>query len=133
LIYNLFDLLESELPDENIFINQAGNIFPDKSIPDRSILIQETGGSETAYFQFKTLTLQVIAKDKDSVNARELLFGVDNIINNRFGLILPAVTVNGVYYPAFQTGQISSISRPQSIGFDDNARSVWTANYKIMF
>jgi hypothetical protein len=133
VIYNIFDYLENELPGESIYINLYGNTYPQTEIPDRSIHIQETGGSETAWFQFKTLTLQIIAKDIDGPNARELIYSVDNVLNNKFGLELPSISVNGVLYPGFKIGQISSISRPQSIGLDDNNRAIFSSNYKFLF
>jgi hypothetical protein len=132
MIYNLVQYLRNELPGERIYADLVDRVFPDTQVPDRMINVIENGGSETAWFQFQDRAIQIMVRDVDLVNARELAYDVHEKINNKFGLELPAVNVGGEVYAAFQVAQISANSLPQSIGFDDNGRVRFSTNYRFL-
>jgi hypothetical protein len=132
MIYNLVQYLKTELPTETIFANLYLKINPAVQLPDRLVLVRETGGTETAWFQFQSRSIQIIARDIDPVKARKLILDINDKINNKFGLILPAVTVDGTVYPAVETAQISINTLPQSVGFDPEGRSEFSVNYRIL-
>lgn len=132
MIYNFVQLLRTQLPIETIFTNGRG-IPPGKvSVPDRHLLVTETGGSEQAWTRYQQLTAQVIARDVDSPKARALAYAVFTILAGRFGLVLPQAVVGGVTYPRVVTAQISAIQVPYNLGADEEGRIEYTTNYLII-
>jgi hypothetical protein len=135
MIYNLFSFLELNLPGERIFINVMDNVFPTGDIPDRAILITETGESEGIVIDRNSFQIKV--RDIDQVRARELAYSVYNTlqstkkIGGRFGQFFPSVTVNGKYYKEVQTAQIKALAKPQSLGYDENGRAEFSMNFLI--
>lgn len=132
MIYNIVQYLKNNLAGENIFANIWVKVNPNFSLPDRILLLKEEGGTETGWFQFQNRNVQILARDIDPVKARSLIFRAHNLINNAFGLILPAVTIEGVLYPTIATAQISVNTLPQSLGYDEEGRSEFSANYRIL-
>lgn len=132
MIYNLVQYLKTKLPTENIFANIWVKVNPNFSLPDRVVLLKEEGGTETGWFQFQNRNVQILARDIDPVKTRKLILSVHDLINNVFGLILPAVTIDGDVYPSVITAQISVNTTPQSLGYDEEGRSEFSANYRIL-
>lgn len=133
LIYNYVQLLRDQFTTEVIYANIKYKEASQEFVSDRCLIVTETGGSEQPWTQYGEPTIQVIARDFDAPDARKLAWDVFEYITSRFGLILPAVTVKSVTYPSIQTAQISAIQRPQSIGSDENGRTIFTTNYKFIF
>ena len=135
MIYNLVEYLSTEFPAETIYANERKVISPATQVPDRNVLVRETGGIEKRVLTDPTF--QIICRDKYSVKARELAYSIYNKlqsekkIGGRFGLVLPAVTVGGVLYPAVQTYQISSLAIPQTLGEDAEGRAEFSMNFQI--
>jgi hypothetical protein len=129
MIYNLVQYIKDNLA-ETIYTN-VRDLTSDQ-VPDRIVVIKETGGGETAWFLLEEVAIQVYTRDIDAPKARELAHDVRNIINNKFGLLLPSVTVDGNLYNEIQTAQISANSLPQSIGYDANGRAEYSSNYRII-
>jgi hypothetical protein len=73
-----------------------------------------------------------MTRDIDPVRARELAYSLYAQLDNRFGLILPAVTVAGELYPEKQIAQISAESTPQSLGTDESGRYEFVTNYRFI-
>lgn len=132
MIYNLVELLRNQFPTETIYANGRVLIAGQESIPDRNILVNETGGNEKPWILYHEPTYQIITRDKDAPKARKLAFDVFEFLTSRFGLILPAITVDGTVYPDIQTAQISAIQIPYNLGADSEGRIEYTTNYKII-
>jgi hypothetical protein len=132
MIYNIVQYLRDELPTETIYPNAAIKINPAINIPDRIVIVKETGGIETAWFQFQTRTIQIICRDIDQPKARSLALEVHSKINNKFGLLLPSITVDGTVYPQIESAQISANALPQSVGFEPEGRAEFSTNYRII-
>lgn len=130
MIYNLVQYLRNELPSETIYFNVKDLNSLTGLVPDRLIIVQDTGGEETPWFQFQTQNYQIITRDIDSPKARKLIDDVCGKIVNKFGLILPSKIIDGVLYDSVQTAQISYNTLPQSLGVD-NGLFIWTSNLYI--
>lgn len=132
MIYNFCKHLEDEL-GEVVFRNNRVKTNPSSQIPARNILVIEGPATRTPWFGYIEQSMQVITRDEDTPKARALAYDVHDIYKGTFGLILPADTVDGTLFPAFQTLQISSISEPQSLGADRNGRMEFSTNYKVIY
>ena len=122
------------MPAEIVFKNHRVKIGAARSVPDRNILVRESpGGIRPAWAGNILQPIQVITRDKDAPKARALAYDVYNLLNDRIGLILPATTVDGVIYPAFQTAQISSTNVPYPIGPDANGRFEFSINLNLIY
>jgi len=133
MIYNLVQYLRTEFPNEIIYANVEHLMSGQESVPDRIVIVRETGGSETPWFRFSEPTIQILTRDTTNPGARKLAFEIFNKITSRFGLILPAIVVDSETHPALETAQISAIQKPFCIGIDENGRTEFTTNYKIIF
>jgi len=132
MIYNLHEYLEN-MTTEKIYSNVKQITFPDKSVPDRIVLIQERGAVKKAWLRYTEQSIQVMCRDIDNVKARELAYTIYELLDNRFGLVLPAVTVGTVIYPEFKTAQITASSTPQTLGVDESGRSEFTFDLQFIF
>jgi hypothetical protein len=103
-----------------------------EKVPDKMIQLIEEGGTSTAWFKFQNYTLQVIARDIDSPKARVTAYLVYGLLDNKFGLELPAVTVDGVYYATMKFAQISANTEPGFIGYDENGRAEYSNTYRFL-
>lgn len=101
-------------------------------VPDKIIQLIEEQGSSTAWFKFNTYQLQVIVRDTDSPKARLLAYTVYNLLDNKFGLELPEVTVDGIIYASMKFAQISANTEPGFLGYDDNGRAEWSNTYRFI-
>lgn len=132
MIYNIQEYLETELPGETVYSN-VKNVVTGENVPDRIILVQETGGQKRAWLRFTSQSIQIMTRDIDPVKARDLAYQVYETLDNKFGLILPQVTVDGVLYAEKQIAQISAESTPQSLGTDESGRYEFVTNYRFIF
>ena len=131
IFYNFVQYLRDQFPAETIYVSVRQKLATQESVPDRNILVRATGGINQPWFHFNQPTIQVITRDVDSPNALEMANNIFEDLQTRIGLLLPAITVNGILYPAVQTAQISAIQSPSIIGVDDNGRVEYTTNYQI--
>lgn len=132
MIYNFVELLKNQFPNEAIYTNGRVLLAGQQVIPDRNILVNETGGIERPWNRYRQATVQIITRDVDAVLSREMAYDVFNFITSRFGLILPTVTVNGNNFPEVKTAQISAIQLPFNLGHDEEGRIEYTTNYLII-
>jgi hypothetical protein len=128
ILYNLKQYLNDEFPTETIY---AGSKRDNGT--DRMIQIIDPGGVPEAWFEFVRESIQIIVRDIDSTKAFKLAKDVYDKINNRFGLILPSNTVGTDVYPEIQTAQISANATPGYIGDDENGRSEYSTNYRVIY
>lgn len=132
-ILNLTQYLRTQKPEEIIYANTRTRTELTDQVPDRNVLVRSTGGVETGWFQFQINSFQIVTRDIDQVKAEKLSFDIHEEINNKFGLILPEVTIDGNTYPQVISAQISVNTLPQSVGFDEEGRAEFSANYRIIF
>lgn len=132
MIYQLAELLRNQFPTETVYINGRILVAGQESIPDRNLLLNETGGNEQPWTKYSSPTVQVISRDVDAPKARKLSYDVLEFLTGRFGVILPSITVGGVLFPAIQTAQISAIQLPYNLGADSEGRIEFTTNYQII-
>lgn len=131
IVYNIAQYIRTELPGETVYINTRQKLATQGIIPDRNILIMITGGSVQAWVLFNQPTFQILVRDKDSPKALILAEQIFDLFKTSIGLIVPAVTVDSVVYPAVQLEQISAIQKPSLVGADDQGRIEYTTNYIV--
>jgi len=132
MIYNFVELLKNQFPSELIYTNGRILIAGQTVIPDRNILVNETGGLERPWNRYRQATVQILTRDKDSVTSREIAYDIFNFLTSRFGLILPVITVNGTIFAELKTAQISAIQLPFNLGPDEESRIEYSTNYMII-
>jgi len=126
MIFNLVAYLKAQLGTYTFIANGWR-----KDSPDESITVNDDGGTPDHYDFKVDLTVQIIARSRDSVTSRKYAEDTYNKLLNRFGLTLPEVTINLVTYSAVDTAQISPIQRPAFIGMDDEGRALYSFNIQI--
>lgn len=133
MIYQFIQYLKTEFPAELIYTNERILISGQTVIPDRNILIIETGGPPQPWTKYTEKSIQIICRDSATPKTRKLAWDIFNNITDRFGLQLPLATVDGIIYNSIQSAQITAIQEPQSIGADKEGRSRFSTNYKIIY
>lgn len=133
MIYQFTEYLKNQFPAEVIYCNGRILLSGQTAIPDRNLLINETGGIEQPWTQYVEKTVQIIARDFAVPKARKLAWDIYEHITSRFGLQLPLVTVDGVVYNSIQSAQITALQEPFNLGADEEGRSQFTTNYKIIY
>jgi hypothetical protein len=133
LIYNFVQYLRSEYPTETVYANEEKATDSQGVIPDRRVIMKETGGVETPWVGFRRQTVQLLIRDVDHPKARYFAYTLYNKINSVFGLVLPIITVDGNVFAEIETAQITSIQLPQSMGRDENGRSVFVFNLTVIW
>jgi len=128
MIYNLIQYLKTNFPAEIIYAN-----YELANSPDRIILIKETGGPIVPRVKFASPVIQVMCRDIDTVKARMISYDIYDLINDVYGLVLPAVTIDGETYASIQLAQISANQQPYPFGVDEQGRYVFINNYRIHF
>lgn len=131
--YNFCRYIELTFPAETVFKNGRIKIGAANKVPDRNILITDTGGVQNDWDELATRTVQIITRDVDVPGAYELSLQIFEEIQHRFGLELPAVTVGSVTYPLVDSAAILNTSYPQSLGADEKGLFEYSANYLIKF
>lgn len=129
MIFNLRKYIADTL-GINTYANPKDII--NEQVPDKIIQIIEEGGTSTAWFKFQNYTIQIITRDIDSPKARVTAYLVYGLLDNKFGLELPAVIVDGVNYATIKFAQISANTEPGFIGYDDNGRAEYSNTYRFL-
>jgi len=133
MIYNLVQYLRTQFPAEVFYPNAVFQVSTQDEIPDRRVLVQQGGGVFQMKTRFTRTMVQVVTFDISSPLSRALAYDIFSDIGDRNGLILPAITVNGVLFPQVETDVIRAMSPPQVLTTDEAALSVWTTNYQVSF
>lgn len=133
MIYNLVQYLRTKFPAEVFYINDRYKTSTQESIPDRNVVVKDTGGTEKPWTRYREQTVQILTRDKSDPLAETLINNIFEELTSRFGEILPAKIVSGVSYPAVQIAQISAIQVPYSLGADEEGRMEWTVNFKFIY
>ena len=133
MIYNFVEYLKTQFPTETFCTNMTLQLAGQDEIPDRRALVKETGGPRQMKTGFARPNVQILCYDIDAVSARELADQIYEDLWDRNGLLLPAVTVNGILYPQVETGAIRAIQSPYFIGMNDSGLAVWSINFEVTF
>lgn len=129
MIFNLVKYLKNQLPIETIYANQRIGAI----VPDRNIIVRETGGPVTPWSRWVHQTAQIIARDFDPVKCKVLSESVYTLLHRQYGLILPEETAGTTTYAALTTAQITAIQKPYPLGVDDEGRTEYVNNYEIFY
>lgn len=127
IVYNLVTHLQTVLPSL-IFV--ANGWLTDT--PEESLNVIDNGGEDVAFYPRKNHLVQVISRASSKTKAQKNAQDVFEELRNRFGLELPAVTVDGESYDAVKTYQISPNQIPGYIGSDDSHLEMWSVNFRII-
>lgn len=133
MIYNFVQYLRTQFPTETIYADVEFKTSTQESVPDRRVIAKDTGGTEQPRTRYSEPTVQILTRDTYDSAARKLAYDIYYEIKSRFGLILPAIVVDSITYPAIETAQIIPIQKPFCLGADSNGRIEYTTNYKITF
>ena len=122
------------------YISNNSSIIPvtngrDPNITGDQVFLIETGGGDSSRGLKVDTTVQIIGRSDDRVYARSLTLDVFDLLNNRFDITLPAVTVNSkggsVVHPAVKVAQMIPLQRPGYIGTDNNGLHEYSVNFQI--
>ena len=123
MIYNLVQYLIVQLP-ALVFV--ANGWSPDS--PIESVTIKQTGGG-VSHHDIKTdFSVQVLSRAKSSTKAYKQIKQVFDLLKNRFGLELPSVTADGIFYDTVKAYQISPMQAPGYIEADEKNLELWSYN-----
>jgi len=126
MIYNLAQYLIVNLPLIKFVVN---GFSPDSSQDE--IMVSETGGEPQHWYERTDWAVQILSRAKNVNTAKKQIDDVYNKLKNRFGLLLPQVTIDGVLYPAVKTYQISPIQTPGYLGADEENIEMFSFNLTI--
>ncbi len=126
MIYNLWEYLKTTFPSYSFIVDGW-----EGTDPTESVLIKQTGGDVAHWFDRIDPTVQVLVRSNSKVTAKQTADAIFDELRNRFGLILPAVTVGSITYPELTTAQISPIQNPGYIGTDENKNHMYSVNFII--
>ena len=125
MIYNLVAYLISQLPT----LNFVANGWSPES-PQDSVMVRQSGGTVGHWFPRTDYNVQIISRAKNTVLAKTQIEQVYSELKNKFGLLLPEVTVDEVF-AAVQTYQISPIEVPGYVGANETHLEMWSLNLII--
>lgn len=133
IVRQLAEYLKNKFPAELFYTNERVKLALQDIIPDRNVLLMDSGGNEVPWYKWQSATVQIIARDVDPVEAQDLSEGIFADVTSRFGLILPAVTIGTKTYPQKQTGAITAIQTPSNLGNDSEGRIEYVFNILIKY
>lgn len=127
MIYNLYRYLLNLFSTYNLVVDgwEIGG-------ENESIAIIQTGGDPQHWYKRQDYTVQFIGRGLEKVPTKQKLDSIYQELRNRFGLILPEITVESVTYPELLTAQVSPLQVPGYIGVDDNKRHMYSFNVLIV-
>jgi len=96
-------------------------------------VVISSGGPTEPWLQYARATVQILSRAVNHVTARTQAWDIYNLLHGKFGLILPAVTVDSTNYSLIHSAQIKAIQDPFSLGIDENGRLEFTTNYEVIW
>lgn len=133
MIFNLVQYLRDEFPAKKFYTNDAIANMGEEFIPDRHAVIEESGGTQTAWNHFISQLIMTKYMDIEGPKARAFAYLVYEDLLTRVGLLLPEKTVDGTLFPAVKVSQISANAPPFNLGADDQGRIVFTTNFTVIY
>ena len=126
MIYNLVQYLTTELVTTSFVANgwMANS-------PQNSVLVKQSGGDVKHFYERSDWRVQILSRAENIVTSKEQIELVYAKLKNKFGLLLPQVTVNGIIFAAVKTYQISPIQVPGYLGADEMNLEMWAFNLII--
>ena len=126
MIFNLVSYLKINLTDITFYPN---GWRPDSE--HDSVMVLQSGGDPNHWYDRTDWMMQIISRAENVNNAKSQIDDVYEELKNRYGLELPAVTVNSIVYPLVKTYQISPLQTPGYIGADKANLEMWSFNLRI--
>lgn len=126
MIYNLVKYCMTVFPTLAIYSDAWDN----NSVDD-SIKISDTGGEVDHNNGRIDASVQIMSRSKNRVDARTNIELVFQELKNRFGLLLPEVTVDSVVYPQVKTYQIVPMQNPGYLGATEESYHLYSFNVVI--
>lgn len=123
MIYNLVNYVQTQL---SALVIVANGFAPDS--PVEAITISQEGGTPGHWYDRNDNAIQILSRSNSTTKAKYNIELVYSLLKNRFGLLLPSVTVDSILYEAIQTYQISPIQVPGYLGNDDENLEMWSYN-----
>lgn len=125
--YNLAQYLVQHLPSYEIVANGWS---PDS--PQDSIVVIETGGDPAHWHDRTDWAFQFMSRADTVDMAKEMIEATYALLKNKFGVVLPEITVQGRIYPEVKTYQIVPIQSPAYIGADERNLEMFSFNSEIV-
>lgn len=125
MIYNLYQYIKNEL-SLNLIVNGW-----DKDSPEESITMLLRTGDPDHYDVRQLSAIQFLSRAMDVNVALSNINEVYSLLKNRFGLVLPEVTVGDTVFPEVKTYQISPMQSPGYIGSDGANLEMWSFNIMV--
>ena len=125
-IFNLVEYLKTSLPGYSFTCNgqQSGSAAD-------LIDVSESGGMEKNNFDRKDFTFTIVSYSNNKLTARIQGNEVNNLIQKKYGLTLPSVTIDSIIYPTVKTWKIAALSLLGFVGNDERGRAMFSANYSL--
>lgn len=127
MIYNLVTYLKIQLP----LINFVANGWDINSEQD-SISVIDTGGDPKHFYERTDWSIQILSRANEINVAKKQIEDVYVKLKNKYGIILPEVTVDTIIYPAIKTYQISPNQTPGYLGADNKHLEMFSFNIIIV-
>lgn len=126
MIYNLVSYLSSQLSNYNYVVNgwQQGT-------PDNALMVSESNGDAADWIDRNDFFVQIMSRSQNKTVAKKQLQDTYNILQKKFGLTLPSVTIGSDNYPEVKTWKIVALQLPGFIGNDENGRALFSVNFNI--
>jgi len=127
MIYNLVAYLKLQLPSLTFVANGW-----DPDSPQDSIAVIDTGGDPQHFYDRTDWTIQLLSRANEVNVAKSQADSVYAILKNRFGILLPQVTVDGIVYAVVETYQISPMQTPGYLGSNEKHLEMFSFNIIII-
>ncbi|MBA7546172.1 hypothetical protein ES705_38555 [subsurface metagenome] len=127
MIYNLGAYVVAQLPAIDFAINGWT-----KKSPENSVMLRQTGGDVIHHYDRSDYAVQFLSRAGSSVEAKEQIDAVFNLLKNKLGVALPEkVMEDATVYPKVQTYRIVPMQLPGYIGADDANLEMWSVNFIV--
>ena len=102
----------------------------EQDAPDRCVVIQETAGGDTNFWQkdMEWLQIQVVARGMTYFNARDDARAIHALLHGAAGL-----TIGVAPGTEYIVGAITAVAAPQYIGQDEERRYEFSTNYRVAY
>lgn len=119
------------LRDRALGITIVADVLTEES-PINCVVISQSGGSPDHFYPRTDWRFQVLSRARASTDAKAACEKVYVVLKNKWDLVFPAVTVDGVVYPTVTGNQVSPIQTPAGIGADQANLFMWVFNLMVV-